>query len=150
MKYAQFLLACIMVALLGSATAFAAAPVPHIPEPEGAEKCVEPEDVMRRQHFEFIKHQRDETMRRGIRTSKYSFKECINCHVVKDEAGRAVSIEDDRHFCNACHSYAAVTVDCFQCHKSTPAEPKMGSLEQPERSLAGLIERLETVSGARR
>ena len=33
------------------------------------DKCVEPTDVMRRNHMEFILHQRDDTMRRGVRVA---------------------------------------------------------------------------------
>ena len=57
---------------------------PHIPEPEG-KKCVEPEDEMRRNHMNYILHQRDETMYRGIRTPKYSLAECIDCHADKPQ-----------------------------------------------------------------
>jgi hypothetical protein len=94
-------------------------PVIHEPEGEGVE-CVEPEDVMRRSHMKFILHQRDETMHEGIRTSKYSLAECIDCHVQPDENGLIASIDDKEHFCNACHQYAAVTIDCFECHADRP------------------------------
>ncbi|MGD2056814.1 MAG: sulfur reduction protein DsrJ, partial [Gammaproteobacteria bacterium] len=40
--------------------------------------CVEPTEEMRRNHMEYILHQRDETMHRGIRTKQYSLEECIN------------------------------------------------------------------------
>ena len=39
---------------------------------------------------------------------------------VKDAEGMAVSVKDERHFCRTCHDFAAVTVDCFQCHASKP------------------------------
>ncbi len=94
-------------------------PFPTIIEPEG-KKCVEPEEVMRREHMEFILHQRDETMHRGIRTSKYSLAECIDCHVQPDENGNIATHKDEEHFCNACHQYAAVSIDCFECHADKP------------------------------
>jgi hypothetical protein len=25
------------------------------------------------------------------------------------------------HFCQSCHNYAAVKIDCFECHSSKPA-----------------------------
>ncbi len=85
-----------------------------------SQACVEPIETMRRQHMEFIKHQRDETMHKGIRTTKYSLLECINCHVTYDENQQAVSYKDEQHFCSGCHQYAAVNIDCFQCHNSKP------------------------------
>jgi hypothetical protein len=82
--------------------------------------CVEPEEVMRKNHMKFLLHQRDETMHEGIRTSKYSFAECINCHVEPDENGNIASVDSKDHFCNGCHEYAAVTIDCFECHADRP------------------------------
>jgi hypothetical protein len=68
----------------------------------------------------YILHQRDETMHKGIRTRQYALEECINCHAVKGEDGEYVRVEDPRHFCASCHSYAAVNIDCFQCHADIP------------------------------
>lgn len=86
------------------------------------EQCVEPVEVMRRQHMDFILHQRDETMRKGIRTTRHSLLECVNCHVTHDAQGKAVGTENPQHFCRSCHDYAAVSIDCFQCHNSKPTE----------------------------
>ena len=82
--------------------------------------CVEPLDVMRKNHMEFILHQRDDTMYEGIRTSKYALAECINCHVVPEQDGSYARYGDDKHFCSTCHTYAAVNIDCFGCHRDTP------------------------------
>lgn len=109
------------VAILLSPLAFAGVPVPDIPKGKGKE-CVEDTDVMRVNHMEFIQHQRDETMYKGIRTKKHSFKECISCHAVKGDDGQAVGIDSPKHFCNVCHSYAAVSIDCFQCHSAKPGK----------------------------
>ncbi|HHJ20655.1 MAG TPA: sulfur reduction protein DsrJ [Gammaproteobacteria bacterium] len=97
----------------------AAAPLPVIPKAP-ADHCVEPTDVMRRNHMNLILHQRDNTMHRGIRTKKYSLKACIDCHVQPDDKGQYPSVKTKDHFCNACHSYAAVSIDCFQCHSDKP------------------------------
>ena len=35
----------------------------------------------------FILHQRDETVHRGIRTTKYSLRGCIDCHAERNDAG---------------------------------------------------------------
>lgn len=116
-------------------------PRPAIPKATaqaGPEGCVEPVDVMRKRHFEFILHQRDETMHRGIRTEQHSLKECIDCHVVKKDDGQPVTYESEEHFCKSCHSYAAVKIDCFQCHASTPS-PGPGS---PKAETANVLDRL--------
>ena len=72
---------------------------------------------MRRNHMKLLTHQRDETVHEGIRTKKHSLKECINCHASKETA--SVTAAQD-NFCVSCHSYAAVKIDCFECHSSKP------------------------------
>lgn len=81
--------------------------------------CVDDPATMRRHHFDFLKHQRDDTLRQGIRGAKYSLKECVSCHAqVKD--GHAVPVNAPGQFCASCHEYAAVSIDCFSCHATTP------------------------------
>ncbi|HEC13480.1 MAG TPA: hypothetical protein ENI80_09590 [Acidiferrobacteraceae bacterium] len=94
------------------------APKPEIPKAAG-DQCVEDTDYMRRNHMKVILHQRDETMRLGIRTKKHSLKNCINCHATKTEAGK-LSVLGEKGFCQSCHTYASVTMDCFSCHSSAP------------------------------
>lgn len=109
--------------LLVPLAGLAGTPLPVINEPEGeGVECVEEEEVMRRDHMNFILHQRDETMHNGIRTSKYSFAECIDCHVQPDENGNIASFKSEEHFCNTCHEYAAVSIDCFDCHADRPQQ----------------------------
>ncbi|MDM8568048.1 hypothetical protein QUF50_00750 [Thiotrichales bacterium HSG1] len=85
--------------------------------------CVEPTDVMRRQHGLLLKHYRSDTMRHGVRTLEHSLVACINCHVTADEAGNYPTVhQGSEHFCRSCHTYAAVNIDCFQCHTSQPQE----------------------------
>ena len=84
--------------------------------------CVEPTDIMRRNHMRFIEHQRDETVHRGMRTSKHSLRGCIDCHAVRDDAGTMVRADDERHFCVGCHVFTAVRIDCFECHADRPAD----------------------------
>jgi hypothetical protein len=109
--------------LLAAQPAFAdgRTPLPSITEGKG-DRCVEPTEVMRRDHMEMILHQRDRTMHQGIRTTKYSLKECIGCHAQKDAQGHYIPVTDEGQFCQSCHSYAAVTIDCFQCHATKPLE----------------------------
>lgn len=86
-------------------------------------KCVAPVDVMRKNHMDFLLHQRDDTLRLGIRTEKnkgYSLKECIACHNAPGMDGNVARVTEREHFCSACHSYAAVKIDCFDCHADKP------------------------------
>jgi hypothetical protein len=78
------------------------------------DKCVEPTEVMRRDHMKFILHQRDETMHRGLRTTRHSLKNCVNCHA--DPKTNSVLGKDG--FCESCHRYASVSIDCFSCHSA--------------------------------
>lgn len=94
-------------------------PVPVIPRGQG-ENCVAETGFMRRNHMTLLKHQRDETMREGIRGKPYSLVECIACHAVTGSDGQALTVDNPQHFCRSCHDYAAVSIDCFQCHASRP------------------------------
>jgi 5-methylcytosine-specific restriction endonuclease McrA len=78
---------------------------------------------MRRNHMNILKHQRDETMRKGLRGSQDSLKNCIECHV-NPKTNSVASSKDD--FCMGCHNYAAVKIDCFECHSSKPKAPAGG------------------------
>ena len=89
-------------------------------EAASAGGCVEDTEFMRRNHFEVIRHQRDETVYGGIRSSKHSLAGCVGCHVVHAPAGEPVPISDQGQFCAACHAYAAVKMNCFDCHATVP------------------------------
>jgi len=80
------------------------------------------EENWRANHMAYMKHDRDLTMRDGEREIMASLGACFDCHDVKNEAGQSVSYEDERHFCRVCHDYTVVKIDCFMCHRSTPAE----------------------------
>lgn len=132
MKHIEMFKSLILVLLLGfSAIAASGIPVPDIPKGKG-DRCVEPIDKMRTNHMEYILHQRDETMQKGIRTKKYSLKECVSCHAVRDENNIPVTYKDKRHFCNSCHEYASVQIDCFECHSSTPNIKNSSLPNKPE------------------
>jgi len=93
---------------------------PQYSLPKDAKSCVRDTAFMRRNHMNLLLHKRDETMHDGIRTQKESLQGCINCHVTKDKAGKAIKVSNPKHFCAACHEYTAVKLDCFECHRSTP------------------------------
>ena len=96
-------------------------PMPAIARAEGG-KCVENTDFMRRNHMDLLKHQRDETMLEGVRGKPYSLKDCLDCHVVSGPDAVPVTALNPQHFCRSCHDYAAVNIDCFQCHASRPGD----------------------------
>ena len=102
----------------------AGVPKPDIPDAIKGEQCVEETDFMRKNHMELLLHQRDETMYKGIRTKKHSLKECFTCHVVNNKDNKPVTVSNPKHFCRECHDYAAVQIDCFQCHTSVPGNEK--------------------------
>jgi hypothetical protein len=80
--------------------------------------CVADPQWMRVNHMKVLFQQRDETVHQGIRDGKYSLKNCIECHAsLRDNSviGRADS------FCQGCHAYEAVKIDCFECHSSKRA-----------------------------
>ncbi len=82
--------------------------------------CVEPTEYMRRYHMEVIRHQRDTTVYGGIRSTKHSLAGCVDCHVGYDAQHEPVAINAKRQFCKRCHNYAAVTLNCFDCHATLP------------------------------
>ena len=82
-----------------------------------AGQCVADPAFMRRNHMKLLMHQRDDTLRGGIRTGKYSLKACVACHA--SPISQSVNAEPT-NFCQSCHNYAAVKIDCFECHANTP------------------------------
>jgi hypothetical protein len=114
-----------VLALLLPALAWAAEGVPKpVIDIARPGKCVEDTASMRRDHPEMLKHQRDLTMHDGIRTKKYSLKECVACHA----GTKTGSVLGEKGFCESCHNYASVSIDCFRCHA---AKPKAGAGAKP-------------------
>jgi hypothetical protein len=69
---------------------------------------------MRRNHMKMLQHQRDRTLRLGERGTPITLNGCIDCHAGKSSGSVAAGRED---FCESCHAYAAVKLDCFECHQ---------------------------------
>ena len=99
-------------------------PRPVVEPAKVGTQCVEPADVMRRNHMRFLEHQRDDTVHGGVRGAKYSLKACIDCHANAKTASVAAA---ENNFCVSCHSYAAVRIDCFECHSSKSAKVAQGA-----------------------
>lgn len=118
----SIILPVLLVSSLWLAGAFAGEAVEGTAKADKLESCVEPTDVMRRNHFEFILHQRDLTVHQGIRGAKHSLAGCVDCHAKKDAQGKPVPVNAEGQFCAGCHEYAAVNIDCFSCHSTVPGE----------------------------
>ena len=93
---------------------------------KSGEKCVEETSYMRKNHMKLLMHQRDETMHKGIRTKEHSLQNCIACHASTKDNNVLGSNE---HFCQGCHTYAAVKLDCWECHASKPKQTAIKSTE---------------------
>lgn len=112
-------LAALLLPVLASAAERVPKPVIDIDKPG---KCVEDTATMRREHPDLLRHQRDLTMHDGIRTRKHSLKECVQCHA----SAKTGSVLGDKGFCQSCHDYASVRIDCFSCHAAKP-KPASGA-----------------------
>jgi hypothetical protein len=111
-------------AATAAGTATGRVPQPTITVPASG-TCVAPAAEMRRSHMAMLVHQRDRTVRDGVRGAKVSLAGCVDCHATATGAAdgtRAVTGHPGA-FCESCHRYAAVTLDCFECHsaKARPA-----------------------------
>ena len=79
---------------------------------ERGEACVAPVAEMRRDHMKILLHQRDRTLRQGLREPRFSLKGCVDCHASRETG----SVLGKDGFCSSCHEYTAVKIDCFECH----------------------------------
>lgn len=123
------------IAYAASSTAPKVGPVIVIDKTRAGERCVEDTDFMRKNHMQVLLHQRDDTMYNGVRTEKHSLKNCINCHASSKD-NRVIG--SNEHFCQSCHTYSAVSLDCWECHatKAKPAQAAVTPLPVPA-SVAG-------------
>jgi hypothetical protein len=110
------LLAAAMAAAGGGAAGQGRVPLPSFSVDKGT-TCVAPPEVMRRTHMDMLKHRRDKTVHQGIRGGDESLNRCISCHA-RTTRGEAIGAPDA--FCQSCHQYVGVTLDCFDCHQGRP------------------------------
>lgn len=105
-----------VLSVLCMSSAWAAQTTPYKLDIGRGGQCVKDPVWMRKNHMHLLKHQRDETVHKGIRDDQISLKNCIECHAsLKDDS--VIAREDS--FCVACHRYEAVKIDCFECHSGT-------------------------------
>ncbi len=114
--------------VLGAAADGGETLLPTLPAASKGEQCVEPTDVMRREHMRFLRHQRDDTVHAGIRGAKHSLVGCIDCHAQRDSRGVAIPVNAEGQFCASCHRFAGVRMDCFECHATVPAVDETDAL----------------------
>ncbi|HYA65900.1 MAG TPA: hypothetical protein VEE84_04390 [Burkholderiaceae bacterium] len=97
---------------------------------ESQQHCIASPETMRREHPDMLRHQRLRTVHLGERGAKVSLNGCIGCHA--DRKSGSV-IGSDHAFCQGCHSYAAVHIDCFDCHQATvrsaPSRVTLGEVQ---------------------
>jgi hypothetical protein len=87
---------------------------PELQKPtNGSTECVEATQYMRANHMDLLDQWRDTVVREDIRTytseagKDYTMSlsdTCLDCHSNKEK------------FCDACHTYSAVTPYCWDCH----------------------------------
>jgi hypothetical protein len=90
--------------------------------------CVAPAEEMRRTHMEMLKHRRDRTVHQGVRGGDESLARCIECHASKTD-GAAIGKQDA--FCQSCHDYVGVKLDCFECHQGRPGKAAELNVKRP-------------------
>lgn len=106
-----------LLALLLPVLAFASDRVPKpVIDIARPGRCVEDTAIMRREHPDMLLQQRDLTVHEGIRTRAHSLKECVQCHASQ----KTGSVLGKNGFCQSCHEYASVRIDCFGCHEPKP------------------------------
>jgi hypothetical protein len=103
-------------------------PVPAVAPAASGTQCVVEPTVMRRTHMQLLQHQRDRTVHAGDRSSSISLKACVDCHASPATRSVAAAPSD---FCQSCHSYAAVKIDCFECHSSHASQQAASLVQRP-------------------
>ena len=88
----------------------------------GMESCVAPTAEIRRNHMDYLKHDRIKVVHDGVRDVKNSLSGCVACHAEKDGKGGYHPVNADGQFCSGCHEYLAVSLTCFQCHSKQPEQ----------------------------
>ncbi len=123
--------AAVVVAATGLALAVGGAPggdarpeaVADRPEPRGDACIHEDPERMRRVHMDRLHAHQDQGVREGRSDPEWNLQSCVRCHAAPEAqqaASHGPSGSEDMAFCASCHEYAAVELDCFQCHSTDP------------------------------
>lgn len=113
------LVVALLLLLFGGGVVNADVSLPNLPRGKGT-SCVAPTEMMRKNHMDYLLHQRDLTVRNGVRTERYSLVGCVQCHVQKNDHGNFIAVDAPGQFCQSCHDFASVKLDCFECHATKP------------------------------
>ena len=70
--------------------------------PSRNKQCVAPVEYMKTSHMKLLLDWRDRAVRMNDR--RFSLTACLKCHGTKAD------------FCERCHTYAAVSATCWDCH----------------------------------
>ena len=122
---------------------------PVIPAAKGAH-CVRPVAWMLKNHMKLLMQLRYEAVHEGIRHRRESLPGCMNCHVSKLADGRYPSVNSPKFFCNACHDYVGVRIDCFSCHTNRPdaAFASVAQADEESMSAARVLRWRSSLRGA--
>jgi hypothetical protein len=93
-------------------------PLPAVQSAAAGTQCVEPPDVMRRNHMNCSSTSATTPCAAACAAPRHSLKGCIDCHASAQT--RSVA-QAPGNFCVSCHQYAAVKIDCFECHTEQAA-----------------------------
>jgi len=107
-------------------------PQPDFSKLARVHKSQEP-TVMIRNHPNLLISHRAVVVYKGIRPPSDTIEKCVTCHAVKGADGQPVDIDNPKHFCKECHTKAAVTIDCFECHNSKPPASDHAAIDLPTR-----------------
>ena len=117
-KSAAALIGLLLISVVGGAADNSGGGVPKpVIAPARADKCVANTEYMRRNHMKLLLHERDEEVHYGVRNGNNSLENCVNCHASRKNNS---VLGSNQNFCQSCHSYAAVKIDCFECHSNKP------------------------------
>lgn len=122
------LLTILVLITMVSGGFMAAVAQPTIVPATKGDQCVADTDVMRKDHMDLLDHQRDDTVIDGVRGAPFSLSGCVDCHAQRDSAGDAIRVDAEGQFCQSCHAYAAVKIDCFSCHAAIPDQAQQVGL----------------------
>ena len=114
----RFVITLLMILSFGTSSN-ADVTLPSYPKGKG-KFCVEPVDVMRRDHFEYLMHHRQISVHLGVRSKRHSLVGCVDCQASQADDGTYISVNEPGQFCRSCHVYTAVKIDCFSCHAAAP------------------------------
>lgn len=117
---------CLLCSLSGPLLADVPRPVVQVNS--AGDACIAAPDVMRREHPALLSHQRDRALRQGIRGEKVSLNGCIECHASPKNGSVLGSSEN---FCQSCHQYVGIQLDCFECHQPAPTKKGVTAKEKP-------------------